>query len=291
MTATLEQTTLIPYRRSTHDKRLDSPFRYPGGKFYALKFIMPFVKAVEHDEYREPFVGGGAVFFGKEKARFNWLNDLDGDLVVTYRVIADPEQRIQLAERLGRETASPARHSEVKNIQPNSLLETAFRTYYLNRTSFSGILHKPAWGYKIGQSVEPKGWPKKIMEAGPKLDEVKLTNLDFEEVLNAPPEGTKVFLYLDPPYYASDQKRAYQKSFTKNEHQRLREALRITDYPFCLSYDDCDDIRKMYDWANIYSRQWWYNTANVRAGSRKKGRELIITNYEVRHEADTKLSA
>ena len=40
-----------------------SPFRYPGGKFYALKKLLPFVSCVEHDEYREPFIGGGSVFF------------------------------------------------------------------------------------------------------------------------------------------------------------------------------------------------------------------------------------
>jgi DNA adenine methylase len=278
----LEQATLAPAGQKSSDKIIDSPFRYPGGKFYALKFIMPFVDAVEHDEYREPFVGGGAVFFGKKNVRFNWLNDLEHDLMGCYRVIADPDLRVQLAERLGKEKASPVRHSEVKNLNPDSPLERAFRTYYLNRTSFSGILHKPAWGYKIGQSVEPPGWPKKVIEAGRKLESVKLTNLDFEEVVNAPPQGKKVFLYIDPPYYASDQKRAYEKSFTKHDHERVRKVLKNTAYPFCLSYDDCDEVRNMYSWANIFSRQWWYNTANVRASSRKKGRELIITNYEVK---------
>ena len=44
---------------------IQSPFRYPGGKFYALKYILPFLNAVPHTEFREAFVGGGSVFFGK----------------------------------------------------------------------------------------------------------------------------------------------------------------------------------------------------------------------------------
>jgi len=27
------------------------PFRYPGGKFYALKFIVPILESIEHDEF------------------------------------------------------------------------------------------------------------------------------------------------------------------------------------------------------------------------------------------------
>lgn len=289
MKTTHRQDTLFPDINAQYDGRVDSPFRYPGGKFYALKFIMPFINAVEHDEYREPFVGGGAAFFAKKKSQFNWLNDLDRDLMVAYQVMADPHLRSELAERLGRETATRARHREVKDLAPTGPLEAAFRTYYLNRTSFSGILHKPAWGYKIGQSVQPKGWPKKVWQAGRKLEGVRLTALDFEDVLKAPPEGKRVFMYVDPPYYQSDQKRAYEKSFAMEDHNRLLNLLRKTEYPFCLSYDDCPDIRRMYSWAEIYTGQWWYNTANCRGTPRKKGKELIITNYPVKRYVDTKL--
>ena len=43
----------------------ESIFRYPGGKLKALKFINPFWQQIEHDEYREPFVGGGSVYIHK----------------------------------------------------------------------------------------------------------------------------------------------------------------------------------------------------------------------------------
>ena len=41
-------------------------FRYPGGKAKAIKFIKPFWENCPHQEYREPFVGGGSVFIAKE---------------------------------------------------------------------------------------------------------------------------------------------------------------------------------------------------------------------------------
>ncbi len=48
-------------------KRHPIPFRYPGGKFYALGLLAPFWQ-IEHDEFREPFLGGGSVFFTKPKS-------------------------------------------------------------------------------------------------------------------------------------------------------------------------------------------------------------------------------
>ena len=47
-----------------------SPFRFVGSKYQAIRFIKPIWESVRHDEYREPLVGGGAVFFAKPKVRF-----------------------------------------------------------------------------------------------------------------------------------------------------------------------------------------------------------------------------
>lgn len=57
-----------------------SIFRYPGGKFKAIKYIQPFWSQVKHNEFREPFIGGGSVFIAKPLVEFNWINDLDKDL-------------------------------------------------------------------------------------------------------------------------------------------------------------------------------------------------------------------
>ena len=76
-----------------------SIFRYPGGKLKAIKFIRPFWNQIEHDEYREPFVGGGSVYIAKEPVQFNWINDLDNDLIAFYKVISDDKERKNIAER------------------------------------------------------------------------------------------------------------------------------------------------------------------------------------------------
>ena len=93
--------------------------------------------------------------------------------------------------------------------------------------------------------------------------------MDFTKILEMPARGEKVLMYLDPPYYHADQKRAYTKSFDVDDHIRLANALRNTPFYFCLSYDDCPEIRKLYEWAVINDVSWLYNTDNKPGESRK----------------------
>lgn len=276
-----------PYRKTLDFVK--SPFRYPGGKFYALRYLMPFINCVPHDEFREPFVGGGTIFFAKSKSQHNWINDLEKDIINTYRVIADPKLREEMCRRLENEIANPDRHTEVKNSSSDELIDIAFRTYYLNRTSYSGIINKPAWGYADGKSSPPQNWPKFLRDAGNKLSGVKITNADFEHVITAEAVGETVFMYLDPPYYLADQKRAYTKPFSENDHVRLAALLRQTNFLFCLSYDDCEEIRELYSWAEIFKLNWLYNTANKKGESREVGNELVITNYGISRLEQTSL--
>lgn len=270
------------YVNETYKRAKDhvqSPFRYPGGKFYALKFILPLLESVPHDEYREPFVGGGSVFFGKSKTKINVLNDLESQVIEVYRAIKSDVRCRRLASRVATEVADRERHSEIRDLRPRNRDEAAFRTYYLNRTSYSGIINKPAWGYEVGFSSPPENWPAFLAGAHEKLKQVKLFSTDFEEIMLLPKAGNDLLTYLDPPYFLADQKRAYTKPFKLEDHIRLEKVLRSHHSPFVLSYDDCSEIRELYSWANIYPRQWFHNTANS-SGPRKVGRELLISNVK-----------
>lgn len=262
------------------DGRVKSPFRYPGGKFYAFKYMSRFLAKIPHNEFREPFAGAAQVFFAKRKAEVNWLNDIFKELIDVYRVIQDSALRAKLLNRVLEEHVDKERHAWMKKWVPQNRIERAHRFYYLNRTSYSGIMHKPAWGYHPANSAPPKSWGRFITEAAKKLEGVKLTSLDFEQVIDAPPNGRRVFMYIDPPYIEADQRRAYSHHFELEDHQRLAKTLHRTKYKFLLSYDDCRMAKQLYSWARIHEQEWWYNTANITNGaSRKMGKELLITNY------------
>ena len=69
---------------------LRSPLRYPGGKSRVAKRLLAY--APNHCEYREPFVGGGALFFRKLKVERNWLSDLHPGLYALYVTLRDDFQ-------------------------------------------------------------------------------------------------------------------------------------------------------------------------------------------------------
>ena len=66
---------------------LRSPLRYPGGKSRVAKLLCSYIP--EHADYREIFVGGGAIFFRKPRVKRNWINDLHPGLHAFWRTVRD----------------------------------------------------------------------------------------------------------------------------------------------------------------------------------------------------------
>lgn len=260
------------------------PFRWAGGKYYALSKLRQFWYNFGHDEYREPFFGGGAVFWAKQKTKFNWINDIDDGLIRTLKFIADPINRQHLLEKFENgEEANKEEYAKVKNLEPKNELEFVYKYYYLNRTSFSGKMKNPSWGYRPKRSLPPARWKERIVPCGEKLLNTDITCLDFKDVMLADAKGEKVLMFLDPPYYHAKQESHYACSFKKTDHERLAEVCKKTPHSFFLTYDDCPEIRELYSWANIFSLEFYYRLDNSKnnGDKRKVGSELVITNYNV----------
>jgi len=264
-------------------KRHPLPFRYPGGKYYAMNILRPFFENIEHSEYREPFAGGATVFFNKKKSSFNWLNDLDKELITTYKVMKSVKDRQHLIKLIDSETASKERWREIMGFVPTNNIEIAYKYFYLNRTSFSGKLISPAWGYREKRSLPPQRWHERITPCGLKLQDVKLSSFDFEKVIKHQKQGDgDVLMYVDPPYFLPPKHKHYRHGLTLEDHQRLANALKECNHKFFLTYDDCEEIRDLYSWANIFELKFFYrvHNSNTSNGIRKHGFELIITNFK-----------
>jgi DNA adenine methylase len=260
-----------------------SIFRYPGGKYKAINYIKPFWEQVEHSEYREPFVGGGSVFIAKPLVENNWINDVNKDLIAFYKIISDKKKREKLIKDLLNVKISKKSYDGFYFSKPKNDFDKAKRYYILNRCSFSGIT---MWNSFIGDvRYNIQKAQETIRDIGEKLSNTEVTSLDFEEVIKSKPKkkNGKVFMFLDPPYAESRQIVAYNHSFTKDDHIRLAKLLKETKHHFLLTYDDCEFVRDLYDWAHFYSRTWTYSVANSRThhNPREKGNELFISNFKL----------
>lgn len=287
---------------------INSPFRYAGGKFYARKLILEHI--VEHNQYIEPFCGGASIFFAKEKCENNWLNDIDNELINTLTIIRDyPNVLIDLLKRRNEDESRipnslvssveinepmPALkelHSFFKNeFEPANEFERAMKWFYLNRTSYSGIMNvnNMYWGYGDKYSMRPENWARNILRTSEKLQNVQLTCKDFEEVIDNAPNNA--LLFIDPPYFNADQDKFYQHFFSKEDHHRLLECLlRNRDrLNLFITYDNVPEIRDMYQWVqHMYDKEWNYciqrtddqKNRTDKKGARYKGKELFIINY------------
>lgn len=246
--------------------------RYPGGKFYGSRVILPHLN-VDHEEYREPFIGGASIFLAKDLANTNWINDKDSSLINFYNIICSPKKSIELFKMLEHEKVTKKRYFEVLNMVAENSVEQAFQYFYLNRTSFSGIMVKPRWGYMLGSSVTPDKWLSRIIPVAEKMLSARITNLDFREVLNH--GDSSVLCYIDPPYFMAS-KSIYTHEFSSQDHFDLLDILKVAKFKFVLSYENSPAVKEMYNWANIESSSWVYYMSEQR---RQDGKELIIKNF------------
>ena len=286
---------------------INSPFRYAGGKFYARKLIMEHV--IPHTYYIEPFCGGASIFFNKDKVENNWLNDIDTELINTLTVIRDNPQELIDILKVGSDTRVPKsligdvnigepipakkelHHYFKEKYKPRTSLERAFRWFYLNRTSYSGIMNTQNmyWGYGDKYSMTPKNWPRNIIRTSEKLQNVRLTSFDFEQVVQEAPDNS--LLFIDPPYFNADQDKFYEHFFSREDHYRLERCLRANRerLNYFITYDNVSDVRELYAWANeMHDEEWNYciqrtddqkNPDNKEKGKRYKGKELFILNF------------
>ena len=107
----------------------------------------------------------------------------------------------------------------------------------------------------------------------------KCTRLDFSTVIEN--NEARAILYLDPPYFKKGGD-LYQCCFNSSDHTRLADMLKDTWHEWVLSYDDCEEIRSLYRWADIQELKQVYtitsekNKETDKRSSRTKI-ELLIT--------------
>lgn len=264
---------------------ITTPLRYPGGKAKAVKKILPLVP--DFSEFREPFLGGASVFLALKQKYPNkkfWVNDLNNDLYSFWVTLKDDCKKLVKGTQEVKDTEKNGKllHKKLVEDSPTSRLKKAIRFFVLNRITFSGTIE--AGGYSQG-AFEGRFTQSSIERLTPVssiLDNTLITNLDYEELINK--DGENVFIFLDPPYLSATKSRLYGKNgnlHTGFDHKRFAEVMKRTNHKWMITYDDCPEVRELFSFANIISWEFQYGMNNYKQETAAKGKELIITNYNV----------
>lgn len=257
-------------------------FRYPGGKSKLKKEIISKINISADLEYREPFFGGGSIgceIIDKHLTNKIWINDKDfGISCLWTATIQYPNLLKSLVKNF---IPSIEKFDEFKNIltsseQPKLYSEFEISNYgfmklAIHQISYSGLgtmSGGPLGGrksdnvrgantniikYPIDCRWSPDHIYKKIDKLHKQFSSVsvrlnKCTNCDFVDVICD--NKHDAIIYLDPPYYKKGND-LYQHGFNEQDHIRLSRALQNTKHQWVLSYDDCPEVRKIYNWAII----------------------------------------
>lgn len=270
-------------------------FRYPGGKKKLRNDILCQLDQYRgYQEYREPFFGAGSIGLAflekKPPGKTIWLNDKDPGIADFWTSVI--QNRQGLKNLIKSFIPSVEKFYEFKhklmlqndNIDP---VEHGFMKLAIHQISYSGL--GVMSGGPLGGKSQNSPYPidcrwnsdllcKHIDIIYDSLNRFHIfgcscTPYDFEEVITA--KGNAL-LYLDPPYYEKG-KELYQYSFTIDDHKKLCYILQITKNKWVLSYDNCTEVREMYQgWAEMEATPALAYTINT---SRRKS-ELLIRSKD-----------
>ena len=262
---------------------MNSPFRWYGGKKYFLKYLYPFPK---HNIYVELFGGSGVVLLNKPQSPIEVYNDINNRLVNFFRVLQNQCEELQYLCRF--QGAIRHRGLFLKYREPSTdTLEDAFRFFYCNRYSFSGLTDKYGVSDIItldnSKDLVKSYWGiiDKFTEISTRIKSVNFENKDFTKLIIQFDTPDTLF-YADPPYVVGGE--AYEKMIGNDSHwtfahyHTLINMLKQISGKFILSTDTTDLAEKSWNIEQIERINNFSNTTDTQ-NKRIVKPEYIIRNF------------
>lgn len=224
------------------------PMPYLGGKITLASQIVALLG--DHEHYVEPYGGSLAVLLAKQRAPMETVNDLDGDLMLFWRVLRDRPN--ELARVCALTPHSRAEHAAAYSVDGADELERARRVWVQLTQGRAGVRSRTGWrhyvnpaGSSLGMPGYLAGYVERVAPAAARLAGVSLECRDALEVIASYGRDPRVLLYVDPPYLRSTRRSGgYLRDMpSETEHRKLSEALHscraavvVSGYPSSL-YD------------------------------------------------------
>lgn len=204
---------------------LKTPITYYGGKQKLLTTIL--TKIPDHKLYCEPFVGGAAIFFGKQPSEIEVINDTNKELINFYRVCKEKFVDLQTMVRVTLHSRKAHQDANVIYANPHLFtdVQRAWAVWVLSAQSFSAMLDG-SWGYdkSVGTTtLKIKNKRENFTEEiAARLQDVQIECADALYIIQSR-DTEHTFFYCDPPYFNSDC--GHYDGYTVDDFERLIKAL------------------------------------------------------------------
>ena len=254
--------------------QLKTPITYWGGKQQLINKILPLFPP--HRQYDEPFFGGGALFFAKEPAEIEFINDVNGEIVNFYRTLKRNFE--ELKEEVDCTLHSEFQHRQAREIYSNPLSHSdvlrAWAVWMLSKQSIYSILTNQ-WSVSIDKNKAKQiQWSKEqfTLLYARRLERTSIFCRDALNVIESTDTPT-TFHYVDPPYFNADM--GHYAGYTESDFIHLLDVLTVVEGKFLLSSYPSEVLD------NYTTRNGWHtiNIDMTRSAGGGKKTEVLTLNY------------
>lgn len=268
-----------------------SPLRYPGGKGKLAPYIKDVLalNKLTGGHYAEPFAGGAAVALDLLFSGFAshiHINDIDPCVHAFWESAVHHSDA--LIERIANTNVTTETWLEQREVKRNAVLADTvalgFATFFLNRTNRSGILN----GGMIGGLGQAGEWRldcrfnklelvERLKRVAFHRSRISVTKLDAKVFIGDHIAKLKLdcFVYIDPPYFAKGAY-LYENHYTKADHVEIAETIGGLKQPWMVSYDNAEQIRRIY---SAYDQEQF--SIGYSARNHNEGAEVMIYSPEL----------
>jgi len=242
-------------------------FGWYGGKYSHLSWLLPLLPAAQH--YCEPYGGSAAVLLNRAPSLLETYNDLDGDLVIFFRVLR--QDRARLIEQIG---LTPFARQELTLALPGpqdellSDLERARRFYVRARQVRTGLAQTAStgrWAHcrltsRAGMAAAVSRWLGGVEGLDAIAQRLLRVQIEHGPALAtiARYDSPQTLFYCDPPYVHSSRRdrHAYGHEMDDAAHRALAQTLHACRGLVALSGYPCRLMDECYpDWTRLLGPQ------------------------------------
>lgn len=256
-----------------------SPLRYPGGKGRLGPWLAALMRHnhISGGWYVEPYAGGaGAAIYLLAQGYVNHVIINDVDPVVYafwWAILHDTDNFLSLLSKTPVTMDSWYFQKQIHaDLDSYSKTEIGFATFFLNRTNRSGILKGGVIGgkkqdgpYLLDARFNKKNLVERVMGVASLAEHITLRNQDALALLGDIDQELpdRSLIYLDPPYYQKGSQ-LYRNHYQPNDHKKIADCVKGLKTPWVVTYDDCCEIKTIYNSCRSAEFSLHYSTAKNR---------------------------
>jgi DNA adenine methylase len=268
------KSTQAPFNKLSRDQA--APLvPWVGGKRRLAQHILPLFP--EHSCYVEPFCGAAALFFMKEPAKVEVLNDVHGDLVRLYRVVQNHLE--EFVRQFKWSLASREMYGWLQDTPPDTLtdIQRAARFFYLQKLGFGGKVDGQTFGVATTSKARLNllRLEEDLSLVHLRLHQVTIEHMDWAKCVERYDRPHTLF-YMDPPYYGTE---GYGVEFGLDQYDRMAELLRTMVGKAVVSVNDIPEMRAAFKGLEMKRLTINYTVGASGRGREPKG-ELLIWNFK-----------